>query len=392
MTGLGVVTLTVGTNGEITEKTARVIPRADTLEIEPDPAVRAIAEKMKAELLEQFGVVVAQSDVFISSDRGNDTTPGVRNSEQPLGNLVADAMRIIGGADVAVQNGGGLRADITVGDITKLDINAILPFGNVLVIKEATPAELKAIMEQGLRDGTAAVGWFPQISGMKVAFDPAQQTGSRVITISVNGVELDLSDNTTKFRLATNNFLAAGGDGYTAIEALPTIAELVSLDDMLIEYITANLGGRISSASAAIDGRLVVSEKPVVGPLVAGEVSPTNITASINGAFIPSFNINGNTFIIAEDLVNYGFAVVWCDATASLSVAAYNANRPVTPAAVRAGVTHYYTTNIKTFVSGTEVTGYNIGGYTLIQFDELRIYGYITWNPAEVVISFSTSR
>jgi 2',3'-cyclic-nucleotide 2'-phosphodiesterase (5'-nucleotidase family) len=263
MTGLGVVSVTVNAAGVIINKTASLIPRADTLDIEGDPAVRAIAERMKAELLEEFGVVVAHSSVFIDSARGDATTPGVRNSEQPLGNLVADAMRIIGGADVAIQNGGGLRADIQIGDLTKLDVNAILPFGNVLVIKEVTPRQLREVMEQGLRDGIAAVGWFPQVSGMTVVFDPDRVAGERVVSITVNEAALDLNDNATRLRLAVNNFMASGGDGYTILPTLPTVAELISLDDMLVQYIMENLGGTITAENARVEGRLGVNRQVV---------------------------------------------------------------------------------------------------------------------------------
>jgi 2',3'-cyclic-nucleotide 2'-phosphodiesterase (5'-nucleotidase family) len=325
MTHIGKVSITIGADGTITDKVATVTPRADTLNIAVDPIVNSLAEDMKAILLEEFGVVVARSEVFLSSDRGDANNPGVRNSEQPLGNLIADAMRIIGESDFAIQNGGGFRADIEVGEITKLNMNAILPFGNVLVIKEVTPSSLKAIMEQGLRDGVAAVGWFPQISGMNILFDPANPVGEKILSITVNGTKLDLTDDVTTFRLAANNFLAAGGDGYTVFRDLPTLAELYSLDDVLIRYITENLNGVITADNAKIEGRLVVAVYcDVCNELDSECVCPTDaeflreraasilrngltqaqLTLSANNRATLTLVIDGREFVLAANVNN----------------------------------------------------------------------------------------
>ena len=232
--------------------------------------------------------VVAKSEILLSSARGDATTLGVRTSEQALGNLVADAMRLIGGADIAVTNGGGLRADIRVGDITKGDINAVLPFGNVLVIKEATPKILKEIMENGLSKFPNPDGRFPQISGMNVVYDPSKPEGQRIVSITIDGVSLNLNDNTTKYKFATNDFMASGGDGYDVIATLPTIAELVSLDDMLIEYITVNLNGTITAFDAKIENRISEAKLTVV------RVTPTAVVEKLNG------NKNNLTITITE--------------------------------------------------------------------------------------------
>jgi len=262
---LGLVSITIK-DGEITDKTAKIITKADASDVEGDADVKALAENMKAAVEAEFSVIVAQSEVLLSSARGTDdgTIKGVRNSEQALGNLVADAMRVIGDADIAVTNGGGLRADIRIGSITKGDINAVLPFGNVLVVKEVTPKALKEILEVGLSTLPATHGRFPQISGMSVIYDPELPINSRVISISVGGAALDLSDDTTIYKMATNDFMAVGGDGYTVIAGLATVAELDSLDDMLITYVTKILDRVIKSDNAKIDGRLNVYEEPVI--------------------------------------------------------------------------------------------------------------------------------
>ncbi|MCL2548126.1 MAG: 5'-nucleotidase C-terminal domain-containing protein [Symbiobacteriaceae bacterium] len=261
---LGIITLTIDTEGQLSVE-AVLLTKDETADIEPDENVQAIAEEMKEEVLAIFSEVVAASEVLLSSARGDAENAGVRNSEQPLGNLVADAMRFYGEADVALTNGGGLRADIKVGEITVGDINSVLPFGNVLVVKEATPKGLKDAMEVGLAIAPAPLGGFPQISGMSVVYDPAMEAGNRVVSITIDGEELDLADTTTIYTLATNDFMAAGGDGYGPLAEMPTLAEIESLDTVLEFYIVNVLDGVITEDDAVIEGRIEIAV-PDSGP------------------------------------------------------------------------------------------------------------------------------
>ena len=258
---LGIVTVTVGAGGEITDITAGVISRADTAEIEGDADVKEIAEEMKAELAVENSKVVATSEIALSHDRGSDdgAAIGVRNSEQALGNLVADAMRLVSGSDVALTNGGGLRATIKVGDLTLGDIREVLPFGNWLTVIEISAADLYTALQSGLSRLPATNGGFPQISGMDVVYDLSASSG-RVISITIDGEVLDRNDKATTFTLATNNFLALGRDGYDVFGDLEIVAEFGSLDDILIQHIAGNLGGTITAENTKIDGRL--AERP----------------------------------------------------------------------------------------------------------------------------------
>ncbi|MCL2136474.1 MAG: 5'-nucleotidase C-terminal domain-containing protein [Coriobacteriia bacterium] len=261
----GLVSITFDRDTSLVVDTAATyISKAETDDIAANATVHALAESIAESVRAQYLEVVAHSDVDLSSDRGTTDTPGVRNSEQALGNLVADSMRVIGVSDVAITNGGGLRADIQAGDITKGDLNSVLPFGNVLVVKEATPAALKLIMENGLQFAPVPDGRFPQISGMEVVYDPTKEAGNRVVSITIGTTVLDFNDTTTKYLLATNDFMAAGGDGYTDIQALPTVAEIDSLDSAFERYVETLAGGTITADVARIDGRIsVYAEIPV---------------------------------------------------------------------------------------------------------------------------------
>ena len=287
---LGMVSITIK-DGVVIEKTASIIAKADTADIEGDASVKAKAEVMKQSVLDLYSEVVAKSEVLLSSARGDVSTLGVRNSEQALGNIVADAMKTIGGADIAVTNGGGLRADVKVGDITRGDINSVLPFGNVLVIKEATPKALKEIMENGLQFAPGVDGRFPQISGMSVVYDQSGPVGGKVMSISISGKALDLNDDMTIYKLATNDFMANGGDGYTAIAELATIAEIGSLDTIFEQYITSLPNKTITADVAKIEGRIKVFDgKPTLESLTAATSSTnlqnsTTVTITVTGHY-----------------------------------------------------------------------------------------------------------
>ncbi|MCL2497070.1 MAG: 5'-nucleotidase C-terminal domain-containing protein [Symbiobacteriaceae bacterium] len=254
---IGFVTITLAANGDIVDISASQVNKSELGDLEGDPEVLSLAEAMKETVIAQFSEVIAKSGINLSSARGDAETNGVRNSEQPLGNLVADAMRYISKADMAITNGGGLRADIKEGDITRGDLNSVLPFGNVLVVKEATSQGIKEALENGLSTAPAPLGGFPQISGLMVSYDPSKEAGSRVISMTLaNGTVLDPDDTTTVYTLATNDFMANGGDGYASIKLMPTLAEIDSLDSVFESYIVTALGGTVTPQSAAIDGRI----------------------------------------------------------------------------------------------------------------------------------------
>lgn len=282
---LGRVTLTLDKNKRITSKASKLITKAETENVIPEKAITDRAAEMLNIVNGLFSKKIGTSEVFLSSARGSVAngiiTPGVRNSEMPLGNLVADALKNALGADIAITNGGGLRADIPVGDITAGTLNAVLPFGNYAVLKEVTPKQLKAIIENGLAEVPNPAGKFPQISGMKVEFNPKALAGYRVTAISIGTIKLNLNDTTSKYRLATNDFMSNGGDGYTAIKDLKTLAEGDSLDVVFEKYVKSLPGVKITQEYARTEGR-ISAVTPVVTP------PTTTSSASDNGSTTPT--------------------------------------------------------------------------------------------------------
>jgi 5'-nucleotidase len=138
-----------------------------------------------------------------------------RSRETNLGDFIAEACRRAAGADVALVNGGSIRSNTTYGPgvLAKRDILSILPFEDLVVTLEVTGAVLRAALEHGV--STVGVqrepGRFPQISGLRFAYDARRPAGSRVTSVSVNGEPLD---GQRTYKLATSTFLLDGGDGY----------------------------------------------------------------------------------------------------------------------------------------------------------------------------------
>ena len=136
-------------------------------------------------------------------------TATVRAREAAIGNLFADAMRATTRADAAMLNGGGIRAGKVYAPgtaITRRDVLAELPFGNHLVTLDIKGRDLRLAIENGLSRLPGAAGRFPQVSGMKIEFDPQQPAGGRVLAITVGGAPLD-ADKT--YRIAVQRFHGA---------------------------------------------------------------------------------------------------------------------------------------------------------------------------------------
>jgi hypothetical protein len=175
----------------------------------------------------------------------------------------------------------------------------------------------------------------------------------------------------------------------------------VFVDGRLVNFADYNVrksGGFVTLSEGPAVGGGSGGNQPT-GPVggVLGDVLYSDVRAVINGNAIPSFNIDGNTMVIAEDLWRYGFDVTWDGETATLRVASFDAAAPTDPIAVgpqaQPGGTfrmHYLSTNVKTFVAGAEITGYNIGGQTIIQFDHLAAYGEVAWDGGTRTISLTT--
>lgn len=200
-----------------------------------DPAVKAIIDAAKAEVGPIFDKVIGTASEDLKR-----TQSAAPYGESYLGNWNTDVMKAKVGADVAFQNNGGLRIDIPKGNITVGTIFTFMPFDNELCIFNMTKAQIKVILEQAFMDGGKGI----QISGLKVSYDSARPSGSRVVDITrEDGTAIS---DTEKLKVVTNDFMATGGDGFKGfVDAGAYENTHILVRDALIEDVTAK--GTIST-------------------------------------------------------------------------------------------------------------------------------------------------
>ncbi len=194
-----------------------------------DPLVKKTLEKIDRKNDTLFRQVVAHADRALTSDRLI-----VRRQEAELGNLCADALRWRTGADIAVVNGGSLRSDLPAGNVTRGDIMAIFPFGNTIKMAEIKGSAVREMLEHSVFGYPESFGGFLDVSGMSFAFDPAQPVGSRVSDILIQGQPLE---EERTYRLASNDYLLAGGDAYDMLAGLAIVGEFDTCEGTLADYL-----------------------------------------------------------------------------------------------------------------------------------------------------------
>ncbi len=175
------------------------------------------ADKQVQELVAQYSRQVdARLDKIVGETEVDLDGEQVRTRETNLGDLVTDIMRTATGADAALINGGSIRTSLHRGQVKAKDIYAALPFDNYLVAIRLTGQQLREALEHGVSGLKNGAGRFPQVSGLSFTYSRSAPVGSRVSEIWVQGQPLDPGK---AYVVATNDFLAAGGDGYLTFGA-----------------------------------------------------------------------------------------------------------------------------------------------------------------------------
>jgi 2',3'-cyclic-nucleotide 2'-phosphodiesterase (5'-nucleotidase family) len=215
-------------DGEVKYTTAYHFTKSEALNLTPDATLEALMEEITAENAEILEEVVATAPYVLDGEK-----PNVRTGETNLGNMITEALLHYSGADVALTNGGGIRSSIAEGEVNKGDVLTVLPYGNTVRVIELTGADIKAAIENGIDEYPEAKGAFPHIAGMTVTFDATKEAGSRVVKIMIGDAELD---ETKTYTMATNDFLVAGGDGYSMFKGKEVVGELGAMDELLIQY------------------------------------------------------------------------------------------------------------------------------------------------------------
>lgn len=267
-----------------------------------DMAVADAAKAIIDPIDKAYGEKFAVSEVALN---GAKAPNGNRDSETNLGDLITDAMlwKVLADAEitvpeenvVAITNGGGIRASIGVGDVTKKDINTVLPFGNTLAVVYVKGSELLEALEASTYCTPESIGGFPQVAGMQFTVATYEtydknaepypgstyygpKTINRVTIGSINGKDFDPE---ATYAVITNNFVAGGGDTYYAFAAATNQFDTgLPLDEVVMEYITKELKGVIGETYAEPAGRITVDQgvAPAIADvqsMVMGEASYT---------------------------------------------------------------------------------------------------------------------
>ncbi|MDD3164426.1 MAG: bifunctional UDP-sugar hydrolase/5'-nucleotidase [Oscillospiraceae bacterium] len=241
-----------------------------TDDVPKDADTAAYIDEQKAAFAQQLQQPVATVKDALVTDDPVTGVRIVRNAETNLGNLCADAIRAATGADVAVMNGGGIRAGLRAGTITSGDVLGVFPFGNHLRIIEVTGQQLLDALEFAVSAVPEENGGFLQVSGLTVTFladvptpvsldDAGMFNGvegeRRVQRVLVNGKPLQ-TDQT--YRLAGTDFTLQGGDGYGMFANCPVLEADAGLDfDALLQFLTGDyLENASDYAPAYGDGRI----------------------------------------------------------------------------------------------------------------------------------------
>lgn len=240
-----------------------------------DAATDAFVKSLQAKNQELLGQTIAVAAVPLTT-LNPDGTRAVRSAETNLGDLCADAFRVVGNADIGVVNGGGVRADIAAGSVSYGDLIGVFPFNNALCVMEVTGQQILDALEMAARSSPGENGGFLQVSGLSCTIDatiPSSVTVSdqgeftgvagarRVRDVLVGGEPLEPGRT---YRLASHDYLLKnGGDGMNMFQADKEVTSEPMLDnEVLIRYITLTLGGVIPDSYAASQGRITVVREP----------------------------------------------------------------------------------------------------------------------------------
>ena len=330
--------MTAGENGEPIQSTGTAFANVGVIVI--DDATKAIESNELVEITEEsakdatvaaaaqviidrvdtaYGEVFAKSEVTLN---GAKAPNGNRDSETNNGDLICDAMvwqvmqnkeglTVTDDMVVAITNGGGIRAAINPGDVTKQDINTVLPFGNTVAVVYVTGAELLEALEASTYCTPTSVGGFPQVSGIQFTIDTAKEYDANAETypgstyygpasinrVSIQSINGKAFDEKAVYAVVTNNFCAAGGDTYYAFAAASAQFDTgVPLDEAVMAYVTEELDGVIGKAYAEPQGRITVlvkEEEPVapVEPAQPTQPAKTDVkpgAPSVSGPFVCS--------------------------------------------------------------------------------------------------------
>ncbi|MGH7236028.1 MAG: bifunctional metallophosphatase/5'-nucleotidase [Nitrospiraceae bacterium] len=226
---------------KVARATARNLPVTE--EVAPDLPVHALIEEYAKKLESQTATVIGRSLVTLEGE-----SSVIRTRETNLGNLLADLLRAEFGTEVALVNGGQIRDSIPAGPVDMKRVLRVLPFDSTTVTLTMTGEQLALALENSVSKLPGTDGRFLQVSGLALTYDPSSPAGSRVREITVGGRPLEASRS---YSVATDVFLADGGDGYSMlVGARDRVERQIPMRDLLLQAV------RAKPLTASLDGRI----------------------------------------------------------------------------------------------------------------------------------------
>ena len=244
-----------------------------------DASVTAVLDTIKAENETALNRVIGTSPVELDG-----VWEHIRIGQTNLGNVITDAYLLATGADIAFENAGGIRASIAAGTVTYGDVINVSPYGNYVVTKKLTGAQIKEMLESSLtiqkncivaNDSGECDAWpndsgsYLQVGGIIVRFDLAQPAGARVLSVQKDGQELD---DTKEYTVAVNNYLA-GSDSYPQLANAAEIGEYSCCEELLIQFFEQ--GSDAVTASAAKQNMIQTTKETVKPEQPSVPVTPS---------------------------------------------------------------------------------------------------------------------
>ena len=244
-----------------------------------DASVTAVLDTIKAENETALNRVIGTSPVELDG-----VWEHIRIGQTNLGNVITDAYLLATGADIAFENAGGIRASIAAGTVTYGDVINVSPYGNYVVTKKLTGAQIKEMLESSLtiqkncivaNDSGEWDAWpndsgsYLQVGGIIVRFDPAQPAGARVLSVQKDGQELD---DTKEYTVAVNNYLA-GSDSYPQLAGAAEVGEYSCCEELLIQFFEQ--GSDAVTASAAKQNMIQTTKETVEPEQPSVPVTPS---------------------------------------------------------------------------------------------------------------------
>jgi len=246
---IGELNLTFDDDGNVTDVAGDLVLMDAS--VTEDESTKARIAEAAVPLEEIRNKVVAEAAGAIEGDRSV-----CRAMECPMGNIIADAMldRVKDqGIEIAIQNGGGIRASIDAGPVTMGEVLTVLPFQNTLSTFQVSGATMVAALENGVSQLEDGAGRFPQVAGMSYAFDPAAEPGSRISDVMVGGAPIDMDK---MYGVVSNNYVRNGGDGYDMFVSAENAYDFgPDLADVTAEYMAAQ-----GPVAPFTDGRITIKE------------------------------------------------------------------------------------------------------------------------------------